>query len=183
MWITQDKQNRVVIPWLILPLISCLIFFCCRSVTYFSWLKSKQKVPTLAKTVILRFAHKSQATFLGHAKFASNNFSFKHRGQKNSLFTHKQQHVMHRSNSICPISAVWTVVCCVFDSAGVFWNYLCCSLYNKDYTNIVGSDMIGVLFRLWLSLVSVCFYLLTALRELLLIANKRSTDLFLSDVC
>ena len=120
MWITQDKLNRVVIPWLILPLISCLIFFCCRSVTYFSWLKSKQKVPALAKTVILRFAHKSQATFLGHAKFASNNFSFKHRGQKNSLFTHKQQHTMHRSNSICPISAVWTVVCCVFDSAGVF---------------------------------------------------------------
>ena len=103
----------------------------CHSVTYFSWLKSKQKVPALAKTVILRFAHKSQATFLGHAKFASNNFSFKHRGQKNSLFTHKQQHTMHRSNSICPISAVWTVVCCVFDSAGVFWNYLCwwkCSL-------------------------------------------------------
>ena len=30
---------------------------------------------------------------------------------------------------------------------------------------IVGSDMIGVLFRLWLSLVSVCFYLLTALRS------------------
>ena len=136
MWIAQDKLNRVVIPWLILPLISCLIFFCCRSVTYFSWLKSKQKVPALAKTVILRFAHKSQATFFGHAKFASNNFSFKHRGQKNSLFTHKQQHVMHRSNSICPISAVWTVVCCVFDSAGVFWNYLCCSLYNKDYTNL-----------------------------------------------
>ena len=25
---------------------------------------------------------------------------------------------MHRSNNICPISAIWTVVCCVFDSAG-----------------------------------------------------------------
>ena len=27
---------------------------------------------------------------------------------------------MHRSNNICPISAIWTVVCCVFDSAGFF---------------------------------------------------------------
>ena len=124
----------------------------CHSVTYFSWLKSKQKVPAQAKTVILRFAHKSQATFLGHAKFASNNFSFKHRGQKNSLFTHKQQHVMHRSNSICPISAVWTVVCCVFDSAGVFWNYHCCSLYNKDYTNLYSSCARAIwMLRVYLS--------------------------------
>jgi len=82
------------------------------------WCSKGPKGPAQAKTVILRFAHKSQATFLGHAKFASNNLSSKHRGQKNSLFTHKQQHIMHRSNSICPISDVWTVVCCVFDSAG-----------------------------------------------------------------
>ena len=27
---------------------------------------------------------------------------------------------MHRSNNICPISAIWTVVCCVFDNAGFF---------------------------------------------------------------
>ena len=83
--------------------------------------RSKEpKRPAQAKTVILRFAHKSQATVLGHTKFASNNFSSKYRGQKNSLFTEEQQQDMHRSNNICPISAIWTVVCCVFDSAGFF---------------------------------------------------------------
>ena len=83
--------------------------------------RSKEpKRPAQAKTVILRFAHKSQATFLGHTKFATNNLSSKYRGQKNSLFTEEQQQDMHRSNNICPISAIWTVVCCVFDSAGFF---------------------------------------------------------------
>ena len=110
-----------------------MYFSCSRSIMFFR--RSKEpKRPAQAKTVILRFAHKSQATFLGHTKFASNNFSSKYRGQKNSLFTEKQQHDMHRSNNICPISAIWTVVCCVFDSAGFYWNYLC---WRKCFLHLI----------------------------------------------
>ena len=43
---------------------------------------------------------------------------------------------------------------------------------------IVGSDMIGALLRLLLSLVSACFLSPHRFAELLLIANKRSTNLF-----
>ena len=41
---------------------------------------------------------------------------------------------MHRSNNICPISDIWTVVCCVFDSAGFYWNYLC---WRKCFLHLI----------------------------------------------
>ena len=43
-------------------------------------------------------------------------------GDKRTRFPrHNNNANMHRSNSFYPVSAVWTVVCCVLDSAGCFW--------------------------------------------------------------
>ena len=126
-----------LIPGLLLPLISYLLFFLLSFYHVLSSLE-RTKAPGTSKNSHFAFcsqvasdiprSHLVQAHSFVKLKLqssqtllarngASNNFSSKYRGQKNSLFTEKQQQDMHRSNNICPISAIWTVVCCVFDSA------------------------------------------------------------------
>ena len=77
MWITHDKLNRVVIPWLILPLISCLIFFVVvLSLTFHDWKVSKRsrhwQKQSFCVLLTSRKRHSSVTQNLPQTTFRSN---------------------------------------------------------------------------------------------------------------
>ena len=61
-----------------------------------------------------------QAISLSQKGIATNNLSFKHRGEGNSLFTQKQHREKHRSNNPSPFPVFERLFAVLFNGAGSF---------------------------------------------------------------
>ena len=102
---------------LTLNLLSCILFVVVLSCSFGP---KRTKRPGTAKTVATAFCSCRRGEHSAGRCFSQTTFRSAI-GDKRTRFPRDNSNAdIHRSNSFYPVSAVWTVVCCVLDSAGGF---------------------------------------------------------------
>ena len=86
--------------------------------------QKNQKPRHAERAVCLFFVQELQAISLSQKGIATNNLSFKHRGEGNSLFTQKQHREKHRSNNPSPFPVFERLFAVLFNGAGFSWELL-----------------------------------------------------------
>ena len=103
-----------------LPLTCYRIFFLLSFYHILFMTEKYAKGPGTAKTVATAFRSCRYGEHSAGSCFSQTTFRSAI-GDKRTRFPRNNNNAnMHRSNSFYPVSAVWTVVCCVLDSAGGF---------------------------------------------------------------